>query len=104
MSSIWKVWKWPEFLHGKGHNFYKSEEAKEIYAKQLISLSEKVLWLLLAPIFGYFLQPDSFEQLQMGIASTAILCVGLYFRHQGLRIIDEIKTDKIKVFVSNENR
>lgn len=104
MAKELKFWRWPQFLHGKGHSFYESEEAKELYAKQLLSLSEKIFWLLLAPLLGYYLKPQEIDIFMLGTGGTAILTVGLYFRHQGLRIIDELKTKKIKIEVTNVNR
>lgn len=104
MSKGWKVWKWPQFLHGKGHDFYQSEEAKELYAKQLLSLSEKLFWLLFAPLLGYFLKPNEVDLLSLALGVFVILCLGLFSRHQGLRIIDELKTKKIKIEVSGFSR
>lgn len=95
--SKWKAWN---FLHGKGHDYYDSKEAKEAFAKQLISLSEKTFWVLIAPFLGYFLDPSKVDLLGVAISSTAMLLIGLYFRHQGLQIIDDIKTEKIKIELS----
>ncbi len=100
MKKGWKFWKWPQFLHGRGHDFYESEEAKELYGKQLLSLSEKAFWLLLAPALGYFLRPNEIDLRLLSIGEFFILCAGLYLRHQGLRIIDELKTKKIKIEIT----
>lgn len=97
MKRAWKFWKWPEFLHSEGHKFYESKEAKEIYAKQLISFSEKIFWLAFAPVFGLLIKPEKFNLAHVGFAVFFMIGCGLFLRHQGLRIIDEIKTKKIEI-------
>ena len=104
MSRGWRFWHWPEFLHGKGHAYYDSAEAKELYAKQLIALSEKVFWRLFAPLLGYYLKLQDVGIPQLAIGTIVILCTGLYFRHQGLRIIDELKTKKLTIVVTEAER
>jgi hypothetical protein len=96
-----RVWKWPEFLHGRGHDFYDGKQAKELYGKQLVSLSEKVFWAMLAPIFGFFLNPEAIDLKLVMYATGVFLSVGLYFRHQGLKIIDELDGGKIKIITSS---
>lgn len=92
-----KFWRWPEFLHGNGHKFYDTEAAKELYGKQLVTLSEKLFLSAIAPFAGYFIDPIKFNIILTAISVIAITCVGLYFRHQGLRIIDELESGKIKI-------
>ena len=104
MPKIFKVWRWPQFLHGQGHSFYQSKEAKELYAKQLISLSEKIFWLLFAPLFGYFLNPEQINIIMLGVAILVLLCIGLYLRHQGLKIIDDLQTRKIAIEIPTNSR
>lgn len=93
------IWHMPTFLHGKGHDYYDSKEAKMLYGKQLISLSEKIFWAMITPFLGYFLNPEKVDILLVGFVSLAFLTIGLYFRHQGLKIVDQLELNKIKIVI-----
>ncbi|WP_421621134.1 hypothetical protein [Alkalilimnicola ehrlichii] len=92
----WRAWR---FLHGRGHHYYVSREAKRIYGMQLISLSEKVFWFTLAPLLGYFLRLEEVSPIPVAIGALTIICSGMYLRHQGLLIIDQIETKEINIEV-----
>ncbi|WP_257285475.1 hypothetical protein [Endozoicomonas sp. SESOKO1] len=94
-----KFWHMPQFIHGKGHDFYDSKEAKQLYAKQLVSLSEKVFWAMIAPFFCFFLNPEKVDVCLVACSSLIFLLIGLYFRHQGLKIIDELELEEIEIVV-----
>ncbi|AKX51336.1 hypothetical protein AKN92_07385 [Thiopseudomonas alkaliphila] len=96
MSKGWKFWHWFKFLNGKAYTIYKSDEAKELYGKQLISLSEKVFLGILLPLMSYFFTPEKAELIVVIIAATSIFICGIYLRHKGLCIIDEINLKKSK--------
>ncbi len=89
-----------EFISGKAHRRYVSEEAKRLYAKQLVSLSEKSFWLALAAFLPFFLKPSTVNVVMLAVASCAFIWVGLVFRHTGLKIIDEISTGKIEIITN----
>jgi len=89
-----------EFLHGRAHHHYQSEEAKRLYAAQLISLSEKLLWLMLASFLPFFLSPSPQSLILLSISAFVFLMSGLYLRHGGLKIIDEINTGEIEIITN----
>lgn len=94
-----RPWDWWKFLHGKGHCFYLSREAKELYGRQLISLSEKLFLFMFAPFFGFFLNLEDVNLVATMLGALSLALGGLYLRHQGLLIIDQIKTREIEVEV-----
>ncbi|GAA6183778.1 hypothetical protein NBRC116595_10260 [Aliiglaciecola sp. NS0011-25] len=96
------ITKFFSFLHGKGHQNYKSKAAKNLYALQLISLSEKVLWVMFAPFASFLFNSVKVPIFLACIMSLVFLVVGLYFRHEGLNIIDEIETKDISNSESKE--
>ena len=91
-----RPWDWWKFLHGKGHCFYQSREAKELYGRQLVSLSEKLFLLIFAPFFGFFLNIEDVNLLAIILGALSLALGGLYLRHQGLLIIDQIKMQEIE--------
>ncbi|WP_316348705.1 hypothetical protein [Desulfuromonas acetoxidans] len=94
MKSIWKLL---QLMDKKGHNFYETKQAKELFAKQLISLSEKAFWAAIAPLFGVFISPDKININYLIVAVCTFIAVGIYLRHQGLLIIDDVNSGKIKI-------
>lgn len=99
-KKIEKNWKnWLAFLHGKGHEFYKTKAAKELYGKQLISLSEKMLWAMIIPFLGYLIEPDNVPIVSVASSSLIFFLIAMYFRHQGMKIIDGLESNKIPIYV-----
>ena len=78
------------FSHGEGHKHYKSKAAKQKYADQLLSLSEKCFLAIIAPAFGLPLS-DKYGAFFAFTAMAVVFFIGgLYFRHEGLLIYDEL--------------
>lgn len=78
------------FSHGKGHRHYKSKVAKQKYADQLLSLSEKCFLAILAPAFSLPLSDKSDAFLVFVVMAVVFFVGGLYFRHEGLSIYDAL--------------
>ena len=91
LSASWR------FLHGTGHRFYLSKKAKELYGRQLVSLSEKLFLFMFAPFFGFFLDIEEVNLLAIILGALSLALGGLYLRHQGLLIIDQVKTKEIQI-------
>ena len=91
-----RIREWWKFLHGKGHCFYLTREAKELYGRQLVSLSEKLFLLIFAPFFGFFLNLEGVNLMAVILGALTFALGGLYLRHQGLLIIDQIRTQEIE--------
>ncbi|QIL90516.1 hypothetical protein GNX18_12675 [Microbulbifer sp. SH-1] len=93
-----KCFNWAQFLHGSGHNYYEHQETKELYGKQLLSLSAKLLWAMFAPFLALAVNPEKFDPIYFAAASLGLFISGLYLRHQGLKIIDECKCGKFEIY------
>lgn len=78
------------FSHGEGHNHYKSAKAKRKYADHLLKLSEKSFLAILAPAFSLPLSDKADTFIVFVILSTVFFSGGLYFRHEGLKIYDNL--------------
>ncbi|MQX52472.1 hypothetical protein [Alcanivorax sediminis] len=96
-----KFWKWPKFLHGSGHDYYEHQETKELYGRQLLNLSEKLLWAMFAPFLALAVNPEKLDIIVVASGSLGIFLSGLYLRHQGLKIIDESKCGKLKIYTGD---
>lgn len=86
-----------DVLKGNAHDQYQSEEAKRLYAKQLISLSEKSFWLVIAALLPIFFEPTSLKLFPMVMASVLFMWGGLTLRHTGLKTIDAINIRQTKI-------
>lgn len=83
------------FSHAEGHKHYKSKAAKQKYADQLLSLSDKCFLAIIAPAFSLPLSDDNLANFFVFmIMATVFFTGGLYFRHEGLLIHDELITDE----------
>lgn len=78
------------FSHGEGHKHYKSKTAKQKYADQLLILSEKCFLAILAPAFSLPLSSKFDAFLVFVVMAVTFFAGGLYFRHEGLSIYDEL--------------
>ena len=88
-----------EFSNGKGHKYYQSKESKKLFADGLLDLSKKSFWMAMASSIPHFVKPNisSGETIAFYFASFAFLTIGMILRHEGLKIIDDINTKKIKI-------
>lgn len=82
------------FPRGRGHTLYRSKEVKRNYADRLLGLSEKCFWAIIAPIL---LMPISNKEnaVVLFVVITGLLFSGgIYFRHEGLLIHDELNAGR----------
>jgi len=84
------------------HSAYTSKRAKEEYAKQLISISEKVFLAVLLPLFGFMLVPTNVNVGLLVFAVPVFICAGLRLRHIGLKVFDYIEANKNEVIDANQ--
>jgi len=89
-------------LTAQGHEIYSSRRAKEEFAKQLISVSEKVFLGTLLPLFGYMLDPSKVNIGFLIVASFAFAICGMYVRHQGLKVLDDLEANRIQIASKND--
>lgn len=86
-----------KIFHGKGHAGYKSKRAKEKFADSLIDSGNHCITLMLAPLAGGFLAPETVNMWYVVLSCVVFFCVALSLRHAGLAIIDDIDLGKISV-------
>ena len=89
-------------LSGRGHLTYTSPRAKEEFARQLISMSEKIFIATLLPLLGYMLAPSTINLGLLLLADSVFFFGGLYLRHEGLKVLDDIAMNRIAVVDANE--
>jgi hypothetical protein len=88
-------------LSGRGHLAYTGKRAKEEFAKQLISVSEKIFLATLLPILGFMLKPTELNLSLLIVADSVFIIAGLYLRHEGLKVLDDIDANRIEVVDAN---
>ena len=89
-------------LTTRGHVNYTSRRAKEEFAKQLISVSEKIFLGTLLPLFGYMLDSSKVNLCFLIPATLVFALFGMYVRHQGLKVLDDIEEKRIQIGSVND--
>lgn len=86
-----------DVFHGLGVERWNSHEAKELFARSFINISEKCLLAPLIPLLTIGLDHDAYQSIgfyiQLGVAAY-LGYLGLFLRHEALQILDYIHSGK----------
>ena len=84
-----------EVFHGKGHEPYKSREAKLAFAESLLKMSDKLFFAPYLPIITLtFFESIGYVFWLQIIISGLMFISAASFRHGALIIIDELNPEK----------
>ncbi len=84
-------------LNGRGHLTYRSKRAKEEFAKNLMSMGEKIMLAGVLPLLGYMLNPSSINLVLSLTTSGVFVWGGLSLRHEALKTYDDIEMNRLTV-------
>ncbi len=79
-----------DFLHLADYTRYSNLAVRKKFADTLVSLSDKAFLAILAPALGLALHQSLGSYLAFILLGALFFVAGLYFRHQALKVYDEL--------------